>query len=93
VSYQVFAAGFSLAVYCLFYAACDVWRWQLGLFRTLGTNALVAYILHSMVAGAVKPWMPADSPAWYLLLGLLIYFGITYLFVRHLEKNQIYLKL
>ena len=47
VSYHVFAAGLSLALYGLFYIACDIWGWQLGLFRTLGTNALVGYILHA----------------------------------------------
>jgi hypothetical protein len=29
----------------------------------------------------------------YVWLGFLIYFGITYLFLRHLEKSGIYLKL
>jgi predicted acyltransferase len=93
LSYHTFGAGFSLAVYALFYIACDVWGWQLGLFRTLGTNALVGYILHGMVAEAVKPFMPRDSPGWYVTAGFLLYFGITYLFIRHLEKNKIYLKL
>jgi predicted acyltransferase len=93
LSYHTFGAGFSLAVYALFYIACDIWRLRVGLFRTLGTNALVGYILHGIVADAVKPFMPNDSPAWYVAIGFLLYFGITYLFIRHLEKNKIYLKL
>lgn len=93
VSYHTFAAGLSLALYALFYIACDVWGWQLGVFRTLGTNALVGYILHTMVDSAVGPFIPKDSPGWYVTAGFLLYFGITYLFVRHLEKNNIYLKL
>ena len=32
VSYQVFAAGFSLAVFLLFYLVCDRWGWQLGVW-------------------------------------------------------------
>lgn len=93
VSYHVFGAGLSLAVYALFYIACDVWGWQLGVFRTLGTNALVGYILHGIVADAVRPFIPRDAPGWYVTAGFLVYFGITYLFIRHLEKNNIYLKL
>lgn len=93
VSYHTFAAGFSLAVYALFYIACDVWGWQLGVFRTLGTNALVGYILHGMVDAAVSPFIPKNSPGWYVAAGFLVYFGITYLFIRHLERNNIYLKL
>lgn len=93
VSYHTFGAGFSLAVYALFYLACDVWGWHLGLFRTLGTNALVGYILHGMVGNAVEPFIPREAPGWYVAAGFAVYFGITYLFIRHLEKNNIYLKL
>jgi predicted acyltransferase len=93
LSYHTFAAGLALALYALFYVACDLWGWQLGVFRTLGTNALVGYILHGMVDSAVSPFIPKDAPGWYLTAGFLLYFGITYLFVRHLEKNNIYLKL
>jgi len=65
----------------------------LGLFRTLGTNALIGYILHSMVDNAVSPFIPRDAPGWYVTAGFLVFFGITYLFIRHLEKSGIYLKL
>jgi predicted acyltransferase len=93
VSYQTFAAGLSLALYAVFYIACDMWSWQLGMFRTFGTNALVGYVLHGMVDGAVSPFVPRDSPGWYVTAGFLVFFGITYLFVRKLEKDGIYLKL
>ena len=55
VSYQVFGAGFSLAVYALFVVLCDEGSLRVGLFRTFGQNPLAAYIVHPMVAGAVKP--------------------------------------
>ena len=93
LSYHTFAGGLSLALYGLFYIACDIWGWQLGLFRTLGTNALVGYVLHGMVDGAVSPFIPRDAPGWYVTCGFLLYFGITYLFIRKLEKDGIYLKL
>ena len=93
VSYQTFAAGFSLAVYALFVLLCDIGSLRVGLFRTFGQNALAAYIVHPMVAGAVKPYIPRDSPLWYVEAGFLLYFGICYLFIRYLEKNEIFLRL
>ncbi|MEZ6077571.1 MAG: hypothetical protein R3C56_18470 [Pirellulaceae bacterium] len=50
LSYPTFAAGFSLLVYLLFFIACDLYGWQLAFFRTFGTNALLGYVLHGMVA-------------------------------------------
>jgi len=93
VSYQTFAAGFSLAVYALFVLLCDIGSLRVGFFRTFGQNALAAYIVHPMVAGAVKPYMPGDSPFWYVEAGFLLYFGVCYLFIRYLEKNEIFLRL
>lgn len=93
LSYLVFSAGVSLFVYLLFHLACDRQGWQLSLFRTLGTNALVAYILHDLVMEAVKPFATKDSPAWYAWGSFVLFFWITWLIVRHLEKNEIHLKL
>lgn len=93
LSYHVFAAGLSLALFGAFYVACDLWGWRLGLFRTLGTNALAAYVLHGIVGNAVERFVPDDSPAWYVAAGFVVYFGVTYLFLRKLERDGIYLKL
>lgn len=93
VSYQTFAAGFSLAVYAVFLVASDRHGWRLGLFRTFGSNALAAYILHELVAQAVKPYVPRDAPLWYVLSGFAFYFGVTYLFIRSMEKRGVYLRL
>ena len=93
ISYLTFSAGFSLAVFALFYVLCDILGCQLGVFRTFGTNALVAYVLHMMVASAVKPFMPRDVPAWYMWCGCAVFMGITYLLVRSLQQRNIYLKL
>ena len=49
--------------------------------------------MNSMVGSAVKPWLPKDSPGWYLGAGFAVYMGINYLFIRNLEKNGLYLKL
>jgi predicted acyltransferase len=93
VSYQTFSAGFSLAVYALFLAACDIGSLRLGLFRTFGTNALVAYVLHGMVAEAMAPYLPKDAPLWYVAAGFALYFGLTYLFVRHLERQGVFIRM
>ena len=69
LSYHVFGAGLSLAVYALFYLLCDVWGFRVGLFRTLGTNALVGYILHWMVGDRVEAFIPKDAPGWYVTAG------------------------
>jgi predicted acyltransferase len=93
VSYLVFGAGFSAAIYALFVLACDVGRLQLGLFRTLGVNALAAYIIHELVDHAIKPYAPKDAPLWYALAAFGLFLAICYLFLRHLERNQLFLRL
>lgn len=93
-SYQFFGAGFSLLVYAAFVVISDLARIRLGVFRTLGTNALAAYILGGMVERAVKPFFPSDSPTLALaFLGFGVFFAIAYLFLRHLEKNAIFLRM
>ncbi|MGP0062961.1 MAG: hypothetical protein ACLQGP_05070 [Isosphaeraceae bacterium] len=93
VSYLTFAAGFSLAVYTLFVVASDLCDFRSWLFRIYGQNALAAYMLHGLVASAVKPYVPNDAPFWYLAAGFGVYFGICTLFIDYLEKNKIFLKL
>ena len=93
IAYLTFGAGFSLAVYALFVLICDRWGWQFALFRIFGQNALAAYIIHPMVAGAVKPYLPKDAPAWYVAAGFAVYFAICTLLNRYLEKHELFLKL
>jgi len=93
VSYMTFSAGFSLAVYAVFVLLSDRMGFQAGLFRTFGTNALAAYILHPMVSLAVSPYLPNDAPLWYATAGIAVYFWICYVLIRYLEKNGLFLKL
>jgi len=93
VTYLTFGAGFSLAVYALFVQACDVWPFSLGIFRTLGTNALAGYILHDLVSAAVKPFVPKDSPLWWVWVGFAVFLAICYLILRYMEKHKLFLKL
>jgi predicted acyltransferase len=92
-SYLTFAAGFSLAVYAVFVLLCDRWKAQSSLFRVFGQNALAAYIIHPLVAGAVKPYVPNDAPGWYVAAGLGLYFAICALFNRYLAEHKLFLRL
>jgi hypothetical protein len=93
VSYLTFSTGFSLLVYALFVFLCDIGRVQVGLFRTFGSNALAAYVLHGLVIGAVKPYAPKDAPGWYVATAFLVFFAISYGLVRGLEKQGVFIKL
>lgn len=92
ISYLTFSAGFSLALYVLFFVACDVYGLSLAFFRTFGTNALLAYVLHDLVENAIGRFIPNDSPGWYLTCGLSLFFAMTWLFVRHFERQGAYLR-
>lgn len=93
VSYLVFSAGFSMAVYVLFLVACDLGGLQIGAFRTFGTNALAAYVLHPMVFTLVKPYVPRDAPLEFALAGTALALGICYLLIRSLEKQKVFIRL
>ena len=93
LSYLVFSAGFSLLIFMVFFVASDLLQVQLAVFRTFGTNALMAYILHMLTSNAVQPFFPEDSPVWYALIGLGLYLLVTWLFVRQMEKQGMFLRI
>jgi hypothetical protein len=91
--FNLTAVGYSLAVYALFLLLCDIGPMSIGVFRTFGTNPLITYILHEITGLPVKRFMPEDSPEYWVWGGFGIFFLITYVFVRYLEKNRIYLRM
>jgi len=93
ISYLTFAAGFSLAVYGVFYVLADMLGVKVGVFRTFGTNALAGYVLHDFVGDAIKKFVPEDVPASVMWISCGVFFFFTWLFLRSLEKRNIYLKL
>jgi hypothetical protein len=93
VTYLLFAAGFALAVLAAFRWACDGRGLRVGAFGLFGRNALAGYIVHDMVMGAVKPFVPRDAPGWWVGVGFAAFLGLTTLFVRHLDRHRLYLRL
>jgi hypothetical protein len=45
-----------------------------------------------MVGDAVQSFAPKDAPAWYAIGALLTTFMVTWLFLRSLEKQGVYLR-
>ena len=101
LSYLTFSAGVSLVIYALFLWFCDRKGFRLGLFQTLGTNSLAAYLLHSIAIwigqGVANlqlwPYFDKKSPS----VGLtLVCFACVTLFVyagcRLLERRNWYLR-
>ena len=58
ISYATFGAGLSLVLYALFVVMADLSGLTIGVFRTLGSNALFAYVLHDIVGDSVKKFVP-----------------------------------
>ena len=93
LSYLLFSAGWSLALYAIFRRLCDGHGWSLTVFRDLGRNALAAYVLHFMVMDAVLKFCPRDSPLWWALLMCALHFGIIWWWVRWLNGRGLFLRL
>lgn len=92
VSYLTFGAGWSLALYAGFVWTCDVRHWQIGIWRTLGANALAGYVIHEVVSLGFRPVVPRGAPVGTVFLALLVFLAICYGCVRLLERKGIYWK-
>jgi len=93
VPYLLFATGFGLAVLAAFRLACDGWGLRWGYFGMLGRNALAGYLIHDLVADAVKAFAPRDAPAWYVWCAFAVYLGMVSVVLRYLDRNRYFFRL
>lgn len=93
VPFILFSTGFAIALFALFIVFTDLCGLHVGVFRTFGMNPLAAYVFHSMIGHSLESFTPDDAPHWYCWVITGVFIGITYLFVRHLEKHNIYIRL
>jgi predicted acyltransferase len=92
-SYQVFCAGWCAALYGAAVWLCDCWKLESGVFHTFGVNALAAYVLHTLIANAIRPLTPRDAPVWFVAISLSLFLLVCWAFIRHLEKQEIYIRM
>lgn len=93
LSYLTLAAGFSMAVFALFYVTCDRWGWRSGVLQTFGVNALAGYVLHDPIGRMVSSFVPRDSQAWWMWVACGVYLAICWLSLRVMEKGGIFMRL
>ena len=77
----------------IFRVTCDAWRCRSGYLELLGQHALAGYIIHDLVGDLVKPFTPRDAPLWFVALAFAIYLGIVSLFLKHLDRHKLFLRL
>ena len=87
-SYTTFAAGISLLLFALFLCVCDQKKLQFGVFRTLGTNSLAAYILSDVAMWLVSPWAAKTASLSVVIVAFLCFSGIVYGVCRFLEAKK-----
>ena len=93
VSYQVFAAGLSLAVYAGFRAACDGAGWRVHYLDLLGRHALAGYVLHGAFTEALGWCRVREVPAWVALTALAVSVIAVTVCLRVLDRRGIFLRL
>jgi predicted acyltransferase len=93
LSYQLFAAGFSLLLFVVLDNLLRATRCEIGLFRTLGRNAIACYVLHGFVMNFVGNYLEKNSSAFSVSVGLGTILLIVYSIARVLEWRGIFIRL
>lgn len=93
ISYTLFGAGFSIAVYVLFWFLGDKLGIEIPMLRSLGVNALAGYVLFGPLgAAATEAFIPRNAPLWYVFAGFAVFFVWIWIVLRSLEKNKIFIR-
>jgi len=98
-SYVIFNSGFSMFLYSICYYIWDIVGLRpVGIFRTLGTNSLLTYIVAGWIGEAWfqsdSGMIPKDSPfAYVLFIGFGLHFGAVWLVIRYCELHKIFIAL
>jgi predicted acyltransferase len=93
ISYQLFAAGLSLAMFFGFLVWIDVRGHAIPWFRTLGRNAITCYVLHGYAIDLVRLKIPGDAQPFWVAIGLLVVIATVYLIAWILESKKIFIRL
>ena len=93
VSYQTFAAGFSLALYAPFVWLCDRRRLQFAIFGVFGANALAAYLLHSLLDVPFSLLRHRDASLWQALTVTLAFIAANAVLVWRMNRRGWFLRL
>ena len=93
VTYQLFAAGFGLAVLAMFRVASDRWQIRRGDLDLLSRNALAGYLIHGIVGDTIGPFVPRDAPAGAVCAAFAVYLAIVTVFLSYLDRHRLYLRL
>ncbi|MCA9194585.1 MAG: DUF1624 domain-containing protein [Planctomycetales bacterium] len=92
-SFVVFSTGFAVMLLACFVVACDAYGYKSLLFEVLGSNPLVAFLVHHMIEHNIRALVPKDSGLVWVLIWLCISFGLTYYMVRFLNDRKLILRL
>lgn len=100
LSYLTFSAGFSLLVFTIFVWMADVKGIRLGLFRTLGVNALAGYMIADLADPLAVKWVglfgspvTKTSPALEVGTAFVLHFLIIYAVLRLMEWRKVFIRM
>lgn len=93
LSYLVFAAGFSMALFV-------VWDWlvvrfsiEIPFLRSFGKNALVCYAVHGFLIDAIGTYVPRDAAPWLVIASLTGLLFSLFALAWILERRRIFIRL
>ena len=93
LSYILVATGFSALLLVIFMIACDMMRFSVPTFETIGKNALLVYLLHYLLVQIGHFLIPSTSAFPWVAFGAVAIYFMIYRFALFLEKKLIYFRL